>query len=199
MFKRFCVGLVPLLVLAIAVPLMAQEKAKGKREGQKRAGAKARQQAPVLPARLLEGVELSDEQKAKLEEIAKEIKAPVMEARKAMNDLLTDEQKDARKKAMAEAKKAGKKPQEVQKTVQAALKLTEEQQEKMAKLKVGQAEVQKKMREKIMAVLTPEQRKAVEEKMKKARDPRAKQGDGAKKPRAEGKARGSKAKKSDAE
>lgn len=193
MFKKFCVGFVPLLVLAIAVPVMAQEKAKGKRGEQKKPGAKARQQAQILPARLLEGLELTDEQKADLKEIAEEMKEPVLKSRKAMNDLLTDEQKEARKAAMAEAKKAGKKPQEAQKAVQAALKLTEEQQEKMAKLKAEQAELQKKMRDKIMAVLTPEQRKAVQEKMKKARGPRAKQGEGAKKPRGQGKGKAKKA------
>lgn len=195
MFKKFCVGFVPLLVLAIAVPVMAQEKAKGKR-GEKQGGAKARQQAPVVPKQLLEGLELSEEQKVKLAAIEKEMKAPVMEARKAMNDLLTDEQKEARKAAMAKAKEEGLKPQEAQKAVQAALKLTEEQQKKMATLKEKQAGLQKQIREKVMSILTPEQRKAVEEKMKKARGPRAKQGEGAKKPRGEGKG---KAKKSDAE
>ncbi len=198
MFKKFFVGLVPVLVLAIAVPVMAQEKAKGKR-GERQAGAKGRQQAQILPKQLLEGLELSDEQKAKLATIEKEMKAPVTEARTALSDLLTDEQKQARRKAMTEAKEAGKKPQEVQKAVLAALKLTEEQQEKVAKVKAKQAEIQKKLRDKVMEILTPEQRKAVEEEMKKARGGRAKQGDGAKKPRGEGKARGGKAKKADAE
>ena len=188
MFKKFCVGLVPVLVLAIAVPVLAQEKAKGKRGDQKQAGAKAQKQVQILPTRLLEGLELTDEQKVGLEAVSKEMKAPVMEARKAMNDLLTDEQKAARKEAMAEAKKAGKKPQEAQKAVEEAMKLTDEQQEKMAKLKVKQAEIQKQIREKVMAILTPEQRKAVEEKMKKAHGPRAKQG-GDKKPRGQGKAK----------
>ena len=62
MFKKFIVGLVPVLVLAIAVPVMAQEKAKAKR-GQRQAGARARQQAQVLPRQVLEGLELTDEQK----------------------------------------------------------------------------------------------------------------------------------------
>ena len=176
MFKKFCVGMVPLLVLAIAIPVMAQEKGKGKKGGQKKGPAKARQQASILPARLLEGLELTNEQKEELAAIEKEMKAPVMEARKAMNDLLTEEQKAARKKAMMEAKKAGKKPQEIQKAVQAALNLTEEQQEEAGKLKATQADLQKKIREKVMAVLTPEQRKAVQEKMKKARGPRGGKG-----------------------
>ena len=188
MFKKFCVGLVPVLVLAIAVPVLAQEKAKGKRGGQKKAGARAQKQVQVLPTRLLEGLELTDEQKAKLEAVSKEMKAPMMEARKAMNDLLTDEQKAARKKAFAEAKKAGKKPQEIQKAVQATLKLTDEQQEKMAKVKAKQAELQKQIREKVMAILTPEQREAVQAKMKKAHGPRGKQG-GGKKPHGQGKAK----------
>ena len=132
MFKKLSVVLVAVLVLAIAVPVMAQEKAKGKR---KQAGEKARPQAQVLPKALLEGLELTDKQKATLEEIAKEMKVPMMEARKAVDGLLTDEQKEIRKATMAKAKEEGKKPQEAQKAVDEALKLTPEQQEKMAKAK----------------------------------------------------------------
>jgi Spy/CpxP family protein refolding chaperone len=156
---------------------MAQDKAKGKR---KQAGEKARPQAQILPQQLLEGLELTDEQKAKLEVIAKEMRAPVTEARKAIDDLLTDEQKEARKAAQSKAKEEGKKPQEAQKAVEEALKLTEEQKEKMAKLKEKQAEVQKQVRDKVMEVLTPEQQKVVEEKMKKTRGAGAKGGKGKK-------------------
>ena len=178
MFKKFFVVLVPGLVLAIATSVMAQDKAKGKREG--KGGEKAKAQVQVLPKALLEGLELSDEQKVKLEEIAKEMKAPVVEARKAMDSLLTDEQKEARKAAQAKAKEEGKTPREAQKAVDEALKLTPEQQEKMAKAKEKQAEVQKQIRDKVMEILTPEQRTAVEEKMKKSRGAEAKGGKGKK-------------------
>ncbi len=179
MFKKFFVGLVPVLVLAIAASVMAQDKVKGKREG-KQGGEKAKAQVQVLPKALLEGLELSDEQKVKLEEIAKEMKAPVVEARKAMDSLLTDEQKEARKAAQAKAKEEGKTPREAQKAVDEALKLTPEQQEKMAKAKEKQAEVQKQIRDKVMEILTPEQRTAVEEKMKKSRGAGTKGGKGKK-------------------
>ena len=124
MFQKLFVVLVAVLVLAVAVPVMAQDKAKGRG---KQAGAKARPQVQILPQQLLEGLELTDEQKAKLAEIEKQMKAPMVEARKAVDGLLTDEQKEARKAAMAKAKEEGKKPQEAQKAVDEALKLTPEQ------------------------------------------------------------------------
>ena len=58
----------------------------------------------------------------------------------------------------------------------------------MAKAEEKMTAVQTQVREKVMAVLTPERRKTVEEKMKKARGG-AEKGDGAKKPRGEGRAK----------
>ncbi|MGI6414236.1 MAG: hypothetical protein ACOX1P_01095 [Thermoguttaceae bacterium] len=168
MFKTFSRVLAPLLVLAIAIPVMAQEKQK--RGQRKQPAEKGRQQAQVLPRQLLEGLELSAEQKAKLEAIAKEMRAPLVEARKALGDILTDEQKAAREAAMKAAKEAGKKPQEAQKAAEEALKLTPEQKEKMTKVRKKMAELEKTIRDKVMEVLTPEQRAAVEEKMKARRD-----------------------------
>lgn len=166
MLKTFSRVLVPVLVLAIAIPVMAQEKKRGER---KQAGEKGKQQLQVLPQQLLEGLELTAEQKAKLEKIAEEMKAPLTEVRKAQSDILTAEQKKAREEAMKAAKEAGKKPQEAKKAVDEALKLTPEQKEKMAKVDAKMAEVQKQIRAKVMEVLTPEQRKAVEEKMAKGK------------------------------
>jgi Spy/CpxP family protein refolding chaperone len=195
MFKKLCVVLVPVVVLAIAIPVAAQEKAK---RGQgKRAGEKGGRQTQVLPQQLLEGLELTAEQKLKLEAIAKEMTVPMQEARKMVDAILTDEQKAARKEATAAAKEAGKKPREAQQAVEAALKLTADQQAKMAKAKEKMAEVQKQVRDRVMGVLTPEQRQAVEAKMAKGRGGRAKQGDGEKKPG--GKGKGGKGKKAGAE
>ena len=49
----------------------------------------------------------------------------------------------------------------------AAVKPTEEQKAKLAEAKKAAGELQKEVREKVLRLLTPEQRKAVEEKMKK--------------------------------
>ncbi|MHC4404518.1 MAG: Spy/CpxP family protein refolding chaperone [Planctomycetota bacterium] len=176
------------LLLAIAIPAVAQEKQRAKRGDRKRSGERSPRQAQVLPRQLLEGLELSDEQKAKIEGIAKEMKTPIADARKAMLGVFTDQQRAARQEALKAARKAGKKPREAQKAVEEALKLTDEQKEKMAKARRAMADLQKKIREEVMAVLTPEQKKAVEEKMKKARAGRGKTAAGEKKPRGGGKA-----------
>ena len=77
------------------------------------------------------------------------------------------------------------------------LNLTKDQQTKMAKAKEKLAEVQKQIRDRVMGVLTPEQRTVVEEKMKKVRGGQAKRGEGEKKPG--GKGKGGRAKKAGAE
>jgi len=174
MRKKICRVLVPALVLAVAIPVMAQEKEK--RGARKKPGTRGRQ-AQVLPKQLLEGLELTAEQKAKLEAIVAEMKEAVSETRKTMDDLLTEDQKAARREAMKAAREAGKKPQEAQKAVAEALQLTEDQQEKMAKVKEKMTELQKKIRDRVMEVLTPEQRKTVEEKMKARRGPGKKAGE----------------------
>jgi hypothetical protein len=71
--------LVLALVLAIAAPLMAQEKAR--RKGEKRGGPKAREGFSVVPKELLSDIQLTAEQKAKLEELNKEMGPKLKELR----------------------------------------------------------------------------------------------------------------------
>ncbi len=167
--------LVLALVLAMAAPLMAQ------REGRRREGKKPRPEKkeprPFMFQGLLKEIELTAEQKAKLEQLKKEMGPKLMEARKKMQGIFTQEQRKARAEAQKAAKAAGKKGREIRAALEAAVKLTEEQKAKLAAAKKAAGELQKQVREKIMALLTPEQKEAIKERMKKLRQEGKKRGE----------------------
>ena len=174
--------LVLALVLAITAPLMAQEE--GRKKGQKRR-PRAREGFTVVPRQMLEGLELTAEQKEKLKGLEKEYGPKLKEARAKMDSIITDEQKKARAEAMKAAKEAGKKGKELRQAVEAAVQLTDEQKAKMAEARKAMGPLQREVREKFMALLTPEQKEAIKEKMKKGRPEGKKRG-------GEGKRRGKK-------
>ena len=144
------------LVLVMATALAAAPK-KGK--------GKKGKKAPPCPAaqrvdRMLSGVELTDEQKTKLGEIKKEFGPKLMEVMKKM-DVLTPEQKKARAAAAKEAKAAGKKGKEAREAIDAAVKMTEEQKDKIAEVRKEMRPLEKELREQVLAVLTDEQKQQV--------------------------------------
>jgi Spy/CpxP family protein refolding chaperone len=110
-----------------------------------------------LFARMLKGIDLSDEQKGKIEELKKEYAPKFKDAWQTTDAVLTDEQKQARTEAMKAARAAGKKGPEVREDIQAAMKLTGEQKAKLqAAREAGQA-LRKEAMDKVKAILTPEQ------------------------------------------
>ena len=100
---------------------------------------------------MLKGLNLSDEQKAKVEELRKEYGPKFKESWQKMDGILTAEQKKARQEAAKAAKAAGKKRDEVWKEAQAAAKITDEQKAKMAECGKAAGALHKEAREKVMA------------------------------------------------
>ena len=153
------------LALAITSPMLAAEK---KRE----------QKAPPCPAaqrveRMTEGLTLTADQKSKLEPVCKELGPKMMDAMKKM-DVLTPEQKKAQAEAMKAAKGAGKTGKEAHDAVAAAVKLTDEQKATQKEVRKEMGDLEKCLREKVKAILTPEQQeqlkaKAAEGKKKAAK------------------------------
>lgn len=115
---------------------------------------------------MLNGVDLTDDQKAKVEEVKKEYGPKLKEARKEIDGILTADQRKVRDEAVKAAKAAGKRGEEIWKDAKAAATLTDEQIAKMADLRKTVHALRKEAREKIVAILTPEQRQQV----KKPRD-----------------------------
>jgi hypothetical protein len=138
------------LALLMVSPVLAQHK-KGDKE----------KKAPVCPAaqcanKLLEGITLTDDQKAKIAEVTKEYGPKLAEAIKK-TDVWTADQKKAREEAAKTAKAAGKKGKDVKDAVDAAATLTDDQKAKKAEADKAVKALEKDVRAKVTALLTPEQ------------------------------------------
>jgi Spy/CpxP family protein refolding chaperone len=114
----------------------------------------------------LQGLELTDDQKAKLASLKQEFLPKFKETSEKMAAIYTDEQKAAIREAAKAARAAGKSFQEMRKVMEDAAKPTPEQQTKIDAIRKDIEGVQKELREKVTAILTPEQREMVEKKMK---------------------------------
>lgn len=123
-------------------------------------GAKKPPKNPAVTRveKLLEGLTLTDEQKAKLEVLQKELGPKLLEASGKLDGILTPEQRRARAETSKAARDSGKKPKEVTEAVDAAMKLTADQKPKVAEARKVLAELDKALREKVLEVLTPEQK-----------------------------------------
>ncbi len=107
---------------------------------------------------LLKGLNLTDDQKAKVKELRKEYE-PKFKA--AADSVLTADQQKARDDAVKAAKAEGKKGPEVWKAAMKAVKLTDEQK---AKMKEVMKPLHKEAHEKLMAILTTEQKEQLKQK-----------------------------------
>lgn len=119
---------------------------------------------------VIKDLTLTDAQKTKVAELKKVYDPKFEKARENLDTILTDEQKKAKKEAL----EAGKDRKDLWKILQ----LTEAQ---MAKLGEGQKTLQtlrKEAREKVMSILTPEQKKQVKKAMADRINARSKDGRG---------------------
>ena len=154
----------------LAAPALAQEKKPAdpakpavqkpsakKPGGQRQRGA--RQVAAVnkffqLPA----AVKLTEEQQEQVSALKKEFLPEARELQRKQNALLTDEQKQARRKTVEELRDSDKKGRERQQAIQAALKLTPEQKQQQSELQAAQKALQARVDTKLHALLTDEQK-----------------------------------------
>ncbi len=140
------------MLLALAVSLVivgnlsaAEEKTGRERHDGDRAGAG--------PFGMLNRLNLTDDQKVKVEEIEKEYAPKFKEAMKNLESILTPEQKKARDEAFKAAHEAGKNRQETRKAVEEAVKLTDEQKAKQADARKAMAALTKEVIDKVKPIL----------------------------------------------
>src|SRR5207237_5146999 len=112
----FALGLIALVGVALGAQNEKKEK-KGKGGGDPAAAIKKQ----------LEGIELTAEQKEKLDKIYAEQGAKLKAAQEKVAASLTDEQRKARAEAAKAAKAAGTKGKQAEEEAVAAMKLTDEQ------------------------------------------------------------------------
>jgi Spy/CpxP family protein refolding chaperone len=126
-----------------------------KKEGENKPAART----VAIPLKeMLDRLNLTDQQKAKVNELTEEFSKKVKEVGRKMDAVLTAEQKQIRDETIKSAVAAGKTNRaEVAKAVSDAIKLTAEQIAKMQELNQGIVASQREMVKKIKDLLTPEQ------------------------------------------
>ena len=156
--KRTLQGLLVLtLAVVLAMPAMAaEEKKKKKKKGRK---------APVA-VRVPKSITLTDDQKKQVAEINKEFGPKLAEVQKAVNGVISKEQRQARNAANKKAKADGVKGKARNAAIQAALNLTDDQKAKMKELTKKRQDVQKAARAKFVEILTDEQKAKLPKKKK---------------------------------
>jgi hypothetical protein len=113
---------------------------------------------PLQPFFTLPGIEFSQDQQAKAEEIRKEYSPKIAETQRKWNDVITVEQEEARREAFQKARDAGKQGQELRDAVDAAVKLTDEQQKQQAAIQEERNKLVAEIRTRLISLLTEEQR-----------------------------------------
>ena len=154
------------LTLAVSLMLVGNLLAADEKKPREHRGGPGRGMMMPGPFDVLKGLNLTDEQKAKVDELKKSVEPKLKDAMKKYNGSLTDDQKKAREEAMKAAREAKKRPS--MKDIEAAMKLTDEQKANKAEIEA----VMKDAREKIMAILTPEQKDQLKKKMEGRRGDR---------------------------
>ena len=139
-----------LLVAAMVVPAVAQEKKKKKK------GARQPQQIAQLMKRV-EAADLSDEETAKVKEIAKQFAGKLAEVAAKRREAVGPDAMKAMNEARKAAADAGKKGAELRKAAMAAL--TDEQKAALAETQKAQTAVMKEMQSKIVAAVGEEKAK----------------------------------------
>ena len=139
------------------------------------AAEKGKKKEPLSPAaqrieRVVAGLTLTDDQKAKLDTLKKEFDPKLTEAMKK-TDVLTPEQKKAREAAAKAANAAGKTKKEINQAVAAAVTLTAQQKGQQAEAKKQMSTLERELREGVMAALTAEQKEQLKTKPKERKKP----------------------------
>ena len=140
-----CLGLMVTLVAGVNAD---EEKGK-KKKGEKK--------APSATQRFVGKMDLTDAQKEQVAAIDKEFAEEMGKLTKARREILTADQLKAEKEATQANKTAGKTGPEARKTVQEALKLTDDQKPKLKEHQKAQQEFNARVITALKKVLTPEQ------------------------------------------
>lgn len=121
---------------------------------------------------MVRGLDLTDAQKTAIEDIKKEFGPKLKAAQEKQDSILTDEQKKARAEVFQKARESREGFGNMREAMEKALKLTDAQKKDMDAARQASEELNKALRDKIVSLLTPEQK----EKLEKARQERGPRG-----------------------
>jgi len=113
----------------------------------------------------VEGLDLSDDQKDKLGKVRDDFEAKRNTIQEKIVEVLTDEQKQIGKEAMDKANQSGVKDRAFYQSLEASLKLTDEQKQKMEPIGKELRSLVTETMKQVTEVLTPEQREKLQQKI----------------------------------
>lgn len=157
--RTFRLLLVTAVVAMVATNIMAQENQKKKQ----RKGARLHPMVQaVMRFEMIEAavkkIDLTEQQQSKLSSARESIQPKMAELLKKVAGILGDEKMKELSDVAKKAKEAGKTPRQVAVAVNAAMKLSDEQAEKMAKLAEDVKTAQRELVKKMNGMLTDEQK-----------------------------------------
>jgi hypothetical protein len=168
------------IALALVVALLVTSASVAQEKKKKKAGAMRLGPAAQAMLRMqmlheaLETVDLTEEQKAAHKKLHEEIGPKMKEILDGMKEILTEEQIATVEETAKKAKDEGITGRKMFVMVESALKLTDEQKEKMAEPGKELLALQRQAMKKVMAMLTPEQKEKMKAKMAPQRKKKAK-------------------------
>ncbi|MGH7138305.1 MAG: hypothetical protein ACREHD_21355 [Pirellulales bacterium] len=146
------------MILFLAASILAGDKAKPKK------GKKAKAAAVPAAFKLSDGITLTADQQAKLDDMKTQYATKLADAQKKISDVYTEEQRARQTTARRDAMTAGKKGKELKAAVDAAVELTDEQQKKLADAQKEQKQLTKEVRKQVTALLSDEQKQKLKAK-----------------------------------
>ncbi len=174
MLRKFGKPVLVLLAIAIfsvaAIDSDAQEKTKGK-------GKKKAAKGPDAIGKMIAGLDLTEDQQAKVKEIRKEYRPKLAEVQKRRNEIMTPQRRKTEKEARQATKDAGKKGKQVKADIDAALGLSPAESEKLAAIEKERQGVLAKINADVRAILTDEQKAKLPEPATKKQGKRKKKDD----------------------
>jgi Spy/CpxP family protein refolding chaperone len=161
------------IVLTVAATLLFAAVAVAAEEGKPKVKGKGQRLNPIAETLLridriksaVEGLDLNEEQKQKLAGVRDDFEAKRQAVHEKLGDLLTEDQKRAAQEKLEEAKQSGKTGREVYQSLEAVLKLTDEQKQKMEPIGKELQGVVSATLKQVMEVLSPEQKETLQKKL----------------------------------
>jgi Spy/CpxP family protein refolding chaperone len=111
-------------------------------------------------------IQPNDSQKKELERIDDKYADKIMNARNAMANIITPDQRKARMEAAQKAQKEGKKGKDFMDAIQQSMHMTPDQEKKMKDTQTELIDLSKQMQEEIQKLLTEDQKKEMNDRIK---------------------------------
>jgi Spy/CpxP family protein refolding chaperone len=160
------------IATAIAITLLIAAVAVAAEEGKPKGKDKGPKLNPIAETMLridrlkaaVEGLDLGEDQKEKLGKVRDDFEAKRKDIQEKLADLLTEDQKKTAQEMMESAKQSGKKGRELYLSIEASLKLTDEQKRKMEPIGKELQNLVRDTMKQVTEVLTPEQKEKLQQK-----------------------------------